>query len=67
MSRNADDFKSLGSRPHSALGEFLMKFSGRKDGQFRSGGLLVGDRPFFCPQFPVVRAKQRDRIVLYSN
>ena len=24
-----------------------MKFSGRKDGQFRSGGLLVGDRPFF--------------------
>jgi hypothetical protein len=26
-----------------------MKFWGRKDGQFRSGGLLVGDRPFsFC-------------------
>jgi len=27
-----------------------MKFSGRKDGQFRSGGLLVGDRPFFVLQ-----------------
>jgi hypothetical protein len=40
------DFKSLGSRPHMQIGKFLMKFSGRKDGQFRSGGLLVGDRPF---------------------
>jgi hypothetical protein len=42
-----DDLKGLGLRPHMQLRDFLMKFWGRKDGQFRSGGLLVGDRPFF--------------------
>src|SRR5437763_44446 len=29
---------------------FLVKSTRRKDGQFRSGGLLVGDRPFFSSE-----------------
>jgi hypothetical protein len=54
------DFKSLGSRPHRQVGKFLMKCSGRKDGQFRSGGLLVGDRPFYfqMPGRPRLNATQ---------
>jgi hypothetical protein len=34
-----------------------MKSSRRKDGQFRSGGLLVGGRPFFLPSLPTSHAR----------
>ena len=33
-----------------------MKFGGRKDGQFRSGGLLVGDRPFSLARTPTEKS-----------
>jgi len=44
--RPSGDFVSLGLTPHRHRRKILMKFWRRKDGQFRSGGLLVGDRPF---------------------
>ena len=44
--RRDADLKGLGSTPHRHRSKFLMNFLCRKDGQFRSGGLLVGDRPF---------------------
>jgi len=68
----SDDFTGLGSRPHRQLGKFLMKFSGRKDGQFRSGGLLVGDRPFFfldlgLQELPVCALQHLNWPFLWAN
>src|SRR4051794_35741779 len=36
----------MGLVPHRQTSEILVKSARRKDGQFRSGGPLVGDRPF---------------------
>jgi hypothetical protein len=44
--RGDDAFKGMGLIPHRHLNEILLNSYRRKDGQFRSGGLLVGDRPF---------------------
>jgi hypothetical protein len=57
--RRDADLKSLGSTPHRHRSKFLMNYWGRKDGQFRSGGLLVGDRPFSFVNKPVGRLRDR--------
>jgi hypothetical protein len=41
------NFKFWGEHPIVLRLEIGFYLPRRKDGQFRSGGLLVGDRPFF--------------------